>query len=186
MFCYFGLPEQIHSDLGRQFQSQLVSELCALWQVQQTHTTPYHPQVNGVVECNNNMLGDALRALLLKWREDDWHLVLPQLLTAFRDTPQYDTEKTANLLMLGRELRLPDLFMDSPPLREYQAQAEYTQDPINRLAEAHEMLRHQQMDIRQQDSEELPLFQSGDLVLMQNIRRRKGETPKLQTKFVEP
>ena len=48
------------------------------------------------------------------------------------------------------------------------------------------MLRHQQIDIRQEDSEEPPLFQSGDLVLMQNIRRWKGEAPKLQPKFVGP
>ena len=38
-------------------------ELCALWQVDQTHTTPYHPQANGVVERGNRVLGDALRAL---------------------------------------------------------------------------------------------------------------------------
>ena len=81
---------------------------------------------------------------------------------------------------------MPDLLMNSPPPREYQAQAEYTQDLIDRLTEAHDMLRHQQMDIRQEDSEEPPLFQSGDLVLMQNIRRRKGEAPKLQPMFVGP
>jgi len=28
VFCYFGLPEQIHSDQGAQFQSQLMSDLC--------------------------------------------------------------------------------------------------------------------------------------------------------------
>jgi len=33
VFCYFGLPEQIHSDQGAQFQSQLMSDLCRLWGV---------------------------------------------------------------------------------------------------------------------------------------------------------
>ena len=88
--------------------------------------------------------------------------------------------------MLGRELGLPDLLMNSSSPKEYQAQSEYTQDLIDRLAEAHDMLRHQQMDIRQEDSEEPPLCQSGDLVLMQNVRRREGEAPKLQPKFVGP
>ena len=100
--------------------------------------------------------------------------MLPQLLRAFRGTLQSGTGETANLLMLGRELRLPDLLMNSLPPRKYQAQAEYTQDLIDRLAEAHEMVMHQQMNIRQEDSEESPLFQSGDLVLMQNVRRLKG------------
>ena len=43
IFCYFGLPEQLHSDLGKQFQSRLMAELCNLWRVDQTHTTLYHP-----------------------------------------------------------------------------------------------------------------------------------------------
>ena len=83
VFCYFGLPEQIHSDLGRQFKSQLMAELCTLWRVNQTHTTPYHPQSNGVVERGNRVLGDALRALLLDQGQEDWDLVLPLLLRAF-------------------------------------------------------------------------------------------------------
>ena len=87
VFCYYGLPKQIHSDLGRQFQSQLMMERCALWQVDQTHTTPYHPQANGVVECGNRVLGDALQALLLERIQEDWDLVLPHLLTAFRGAP---------------------------------------------------------------------------------------------------
>jgi len=60
VFCYFELPQQIHSDQGAQFQSQLMSDLCRLWGVNQSRTTPYHPQGNGVVERNNRMLGDAL------------------------------------------------------------------------------------------------------------------------------
>ena len=93
VFCYFGLPEQIHSEIGRQFQSQLMSELCALWQVQQFHTTSYHPQANGVVERGNRVLGDALRALLLERSQEDWDLSLPQRLRAFRGTPNLVREK---------------------------------------------------------------------------------------------
>ena len=76
-------------------------------------------QANGVVERGNRVLGDALQALLLKRSQGDWNLVLPQLLRAFRGTPQSGTGETANLLMLGRELRLPDLLMNSPLSREY-------------------------------------------------------------------
>jgi len=65
VFCYFGFPEEIHTDQGVQFQSQLMGDLCRIWGVNQSWTTPYHPQGNGVVERNNRMLGDALRSLLL-------------------------------------------------------------------------------------------------------------------------
>ena len=30
IFCYFGLPKQLHSDLGKQFQFRLIAELCSL------------------------------------------------------------------------------------------------------------------------------------------------------------
>jgi len=65
IFCYLGLPQQIHTDQAAQFQSQLMADLCRIWGVNQSRTTPYHPQENGVVERNNRMLGDALRSLLL-------------------------------------------------------------------------------------------------------------------------
>ena len=57
------------------------------------------------------------------------------------------------------------------------------QEIIERLEKAHKLLLEQQMAVRQKDSEEPPLSQSGDLVLLPNVRRRKGENPKLQPKF---
>jgi len=39
VFCYFGLPEQIHTDQGAQFQSQLMKDLCQVWGVNQSRTT---------------------------------------------------------------------------------------------------------------------------------------------------
>ena len=71
ILCYFGLPEQLHSNLGKQFQSRLMAELSNLWRVDQTHTTPYHPQSNKVVERGNRVLGDALRALLRDREQGD-------------------------------------------------------------------------------------------------------------------
>ena len=132
------------------------------------------------------MLGDALRALLLNRGQGDWDLVLPQLLRDFRGTPHASTGETANILMLGQELRLPNLLMSNPSPRIYQAHSEYVQEMAERLEEAHTLLREQQMTVRREDDEEPLLFQSGDLVLAQNTRREKGENPKLQPNFVRP
>ena len=60
--------------------------------------------------------------------------------------------------MLGREMRLPDLLTSNPPLREHQAHHEYTQELVKPLEEAHDMLREQQMAVRQEDREEPILF----------------------------
>ena len=45
VFAYLGVPEILHSDRGRQFESEVMQELCDLWGVEKTRTTPYHPPI---------------------------------------------------------------------------------------------------------------------------------------------
>jgi len=118
VFCYFGLPEQIHTDQGAQFQSQLMRNLCWVWGVNQSRTTPYHPQGNGVVERNNRMLGDALRCLLLGKSQEKWDAMLPQIMRAYCSTPHSSTQETPNFLMLGQETLVPDHLTYHIPLPE--------------------------------------------------------------------
>lgn len=40
VFSRFGIPTQLHSDQGTQFELALMTELCALWGVDKTHSTP--------------------------------------------------------------------------------------------------------------------------------------------------
>ena len=84
-----------------QFESKLMAELCALWGVRKSHTTPYHPQANGVVERGNRDLGDMLRSMLLGRNEEDWDLLL-QIMRTIRASPHKQTSETANFMMLGR------------------------------------------------------------------------------------
>ena len=59
-FCRFSTPEQLHSDQGSQFESRLISEICKLLNIHKSHTTPYHPQGDGLVERFNRILLDML------------------------------------------------------------------------------------------------------------------------------
>ena len=186
VFCYLGLPEQLHTDQGAQFESQLLAELCHLWKVAKTRTTPYHPQANGMVERNNRLLGDSLRAMLLNRGQEDWDLVLPQIMRAFRGTPHTVTGETPNLMMLGRELRLPDQLLYTEPPTETTTRHQYVIDMKERLEVAHSALQERQIHVRHEDEEEPPLFAPGDLVWLENKRRKKGENPKLQPKFIGP
>ena len=51
----FGVPNQIHTDQGREFESELFSELCKLLGIEKTRTTPYRPQSDGLVERFNSL-----------------------------------------------------------------------------------------------------------------------------------
>ena len=47
-FCRFSIPLQLHSDQGRQFEAEVMREVCRLLQIKKTRTTPYHPQSDGI------------------------------------------------------------------------------------------------------------------------------------------
>ena len=47
VFCWLGIPEQLHSDQGKQFESKLIQELCKTLKISKTRTTAYHPQCDG-------------------------------------------------------------------------------------------------------------------------------------------
>ena len=52
-FCRFGLPEHLHSDQGKQFESDLLKEVCRVLWITKSRTTAYHPQSDGLVERYN-------------------------------------------------------------------------------------------------------------------------------------
>ena len=49
----YGEPSQVHSDQGSNFMSELVTQVCEIYDIEKTRTTPYHPQGDGQVERYN-------------------------------------------------------------------------------------------------------------------------------------
>ena len=60
-FAEFGLPRQLHSDLGKNFESKLFCELCLLARIKKSHTTVFHPQSDGQTERMNRTLLQMLK-----------------------------------------------------------------------------------------------------------------------------
>jgi transposase InsO family protein len=182
IFSYFGLPERIHTDQGAQFESKVFTELCCLWGVSKSRTSPYHPQGNGMVERGNRELGDALRTLLLQRDELEWDLLLPSIMRSIRSTPHSLTEESPNFLMLGREITTPDT-LDHAGLPAPESREEYTNRIIEQSEKAQDIIRDMQKDIQRKDQVEPPLFKVGDKVWLDTKRFKKGQATKTQPKY---
>ncbi|KAJ8359662.1 hypothetical protein SKAU_G00161870 [Synaphobranchus kaupii] len=146
MFTRFGAPAELHSDQGRNFESQLMAEVCKRLGVTKTRTTPLHPQSDGLVERFNRTLATQL-AILASQHQRDWDRHLPLVLWAYRSAVQESSQLTPAALMFGRELRTPvDLVFGAPPEPEEPSRTreEYYHRLRNRLLVAHDFARKAQ------------------------------------------
>ena len=83
--CRFGVPRRIHTDQGRDFESNLIHEMCHLLDIEKTRTCPYRPQSDGMVERFNRTLAQML-ATFARGHRGDWDEHLPFVMLAYRST----------------------------------------------------------------------------------------------------
>lgn len=116
--CEYGCPEQIHTDQGREFESDLFKTVCHKLGVHKTRTTPYRPQSDGMVERFNRTLKRML-SIFTNENPQDWDDLLPLLMMAYRATEHKSTGCSPNLMMFCRENSFPiDLMAGLPPDRK--------------------------------------------------------------------
>ena len=100
----YGVPEKLHSYRGVQFESAVFAELCAIFGVDKTKTTPYRPQANGKCERFNRTLVSMLLRAVQK-RPYDWEPLVAPVLQAYRSTISECMGFTPHRLAFGREMR---------------------------------------------------------------------------------
>ncbi|KAL0188675.1 hypothetical protein M9458_015774, partial [Cirrhinus mrigala] len=193
MFSRFGVPQSIHSDQGRNFESKVFSCMCSQLGINKTRTTPLHPQSDGLVERFNRTLAEQL-SILTSTHQHDWDTHLPIVLMACRSAIQDSTSCTPALLMFGREIRTPaELAFGRPPDAPLvPAGLEYARQLQDRLDSAHAYARKQLVSagMRQKRAYDLHTrgrdFGIGELVWVYSPVRKRGRCPKLDSHWVGP
>ena len=103
IFSRVGIPREILTDQGTNFQSQLLRELYRMLHIEALRTTPYHPETDGLVERFNQTLKSMLRKTAAQ-EGKDWDKLIPFVLFAYREVPQ---ESSPFELLYGRDVRGP-------------------------------------------------------------------------------
>ena len=103
--CHYGFQEKFISDQGRNFEFDLIKELCKIAGVKKLHTSPYHPQGNGQCERFNSTLCNMLGTF--SEEKSDWKSYLGCMTHAYNCTQHASTTYSPYFLMFGRHPRLP-------------------------------------------------------------------------------
>ncbi|XP_059494496.1 uncharacterized protein LOC125465967 isoform X1 [Stegostoma tigrinum] len=103
MFTRVGFPDEILSNQGENFMSQLVMQLKRQCQEKQLRSNSYYPQVNELVEKFNGTLKQILRTYA-EQNPCDWDEKLQYLLFACREMPQDLTGFSPFELLYGRRV----------------------------------------------------------------------------------
>ena len=106
IICRHGVPEELLSDRGTNFLSDIILELCSLLGIKKINTSGYHPQTDGLVEKFNSTLQNMI-AKSTDPNTMEWDKRLPLLLFAYRSVIQESTKESPFFLVYGRDPRLP-------------------------------------------------------------------------------
>ena len=185
----FGSPLYIHSDQGRNFESDLFGSVCELLDIVKTRTTPTHPASNGQVERYNTILLALIRCHI-DGASDKWDEAVPLLAGAIRSMQNRHTGMTANMLMLGREVRRPiSLAYSFNELVPQSCPHEYVKELLKNFHEVHHRARDKlktAMKIQKQAYDTKIREADFHVVYRRNLLLKKGDSRKLAPPWVGP
>ena len=189
----YGVPREIHSGQGRNFESVLFKEVGNILGMEKTRTTPLRPQSDGMVERFNR----TLKNMLSKFVEEnlrDWDRHLPILMMAYRSAVHETTGCSPSELMFGREIRLPvDLLFSSPEsdkggehVSEYARTLQEKINRVHRYAREHLNLESDRQKRKYNQRLNQRTYDRGAAVWFYNPKRKNKISPCLQRPWEGP
>ncbi|KAJ8952343.1 hypothetical protein NQ318_017237 [Aromia moschata] len=188
-----GVPLELHSDQGRNFESELWQEVMKIMGIKKTRTTALHPQSNGMVERHNRTICHYLSKFVSE-NQRDWDKLVPLFLLSYRSSQHESTTYTPSMLTSGREMKLPTDLILGRPLEENQERSlpEFVKDLRERLDRIHRFaseklkMHSDKMKQRLDTTSTETAFEPGDAVWLYAPKRMKGRSPKLQKNWEGP
>ncbi len=189
----WGAPRFLHSDQGRNFESELFRKIMEMLGVKKTRTTALHAQGNGMIERFNRTLGHML-AIYTSDHPTQWDQHLSCASMAYNSSVHSTTGFTPHKLRFGREMRLPLQALLPHPEEGRKVSTEedyssYVDELKAKLEITYELARkatQKQMKVYKDryDVGATPrTLEVGQAAWLYRPYRKKGVSPKLQSKW---
>ncbi|CAH9109579.1 unnamed protein product [Cuscuta europaea] len=190
----FGVPHQIISDNGTQFEAAPFCALLEAWGIKHTFSSVAYPQGNGQVENANRILLEGLKKKL-EAEGGGWVEELHNILWAYRTTPRRATGETPFSLYYGFEAKAPTE-VTLPTRRVIQYDPEVNDN--NMALDLHLLSERREQDFIRAENYRRQVkgyidakvrtreFQVGDYVLRRREASQPTEGGKMAPKFEGP
>ena len=194
VFSYMGMPLQILTDQGRNFESELFNDLLSRLGIDHARTSAYKPSTNGQIERFHLTL-NAILGKVVSENQRDWDTHVPYAVAAYRATIHESTGYSPNYLMFGHEVRAPiDLVLGSKNdfKKTFTSSHEFVEDKLSTVQAAYQSVRKQlrlsaERQKRRYDLRVRPaVFLVGDLVWLWSQRRKMKRKLKWQRCYTGP
>ena len=93
-------------DQGRNFESDVIRQLCKLYQIARSRTTPYHPEGNAQCERFNRTLHNLLKSLPPD-KKKNWTKYLPEIVFSYNVSQNSTTGYSPYYVLFGHNPELP-------------------------------------------------------------------------------
>jgi hypothetical protein len=188
----FGIPDQILTDRGTNFQANTLKQVYLLLDIYQTKTTSYHPQCDGNSEVFIRIMKQMIRAFVDQ-NQKDWDEKLYHLLYAYNTAIHKTTQFSPFQLMFGRTAKIPIDFIDPHikmdlPLnpQDYLDQVKNTLKQAYATVRTNNKIRIEKAQLNTKRVLAGCNFNVGDKVWYLNEKKKKNINKSLQNKFIGP
>ena len=181
----WGLCDEVLSDLGKEFESEILQELLKFLGVVKLHSTSYKPSTQGVIEVWHKVLNSLLSKVVSETQRD-WSKYVSYVVFCYNATEHSSTGFCPHFLMTGQLPRWNIDFLLGDNSHKETSVPEYVDQTLRRLEWAYIETRKQLTRAAESASTwynrrvKPADFKVGDNVRVYNPRRFKGRTPKWQ------
>jgi transposase InsO family protein len=176
IICRYGVPEELITDQGSAFISDLFENLCYQLGIDKIFTTAYHPQGNGVNERMHATLYNILRSLTGR-NPYEWKKQLPYALFIYRTSYHKAINMSPHKALYGYQPK--HIALEQLPTDDYFPLDERVKTMVQMHERCKQYLQTQQerRNNRLNQAKETPQYEPGDWVKLRIHERANKLSP---------